>query len=400
MPKLTVERLKRLKYPECGPPGRRVVLWDTELPGFGIRVYPGGRKAYVVSYRHRRRKRLMVIGSATVLSLPEARDRAKKALVAVTDGIDPLAHREADRDAMTFGKLADRYLARAEKKGKRSIAEDRRRIDKQLKPWRGHVVASLTRRDVESLHNRIGATAPYEANRTLALLKAMFRLARQQGHVPADWLLPTEGVAMFPEEKRDRYLRPAEVERLADAIAEETNPHVRGVLWLLFYTGCRKKEALNAQWEHIETDAEGRRTLVLPKTKSGRVHRVPLSAQALALLDELPRVEGNPYIFPGKRRGRPLVNISKPWDRIRERANLPDVRMHDLRRTVGSWLSQSGKDLHLIGSVLNHSDPKVTQVYAHFEDTQVREALESVGKQIEGAAKGDQGATVTPIRKQ
>lgn len=399
MPKLTVDRIKALRYP-AQQDRRRTVLWDNELPGFGVRVYPTGRKVYVLSYRFRGRKRLMALGPSTVLSLPEARERARRKLVEAIDGRDPLEVRALERNAPTVARLRERYVEHA-KVHKRSWKKDQSRIERHLKAWDTFQVAAITRHDVETLHARIGATAPYEANRVLALVKHMLTLAQQWGTVPAAWTNPARGIEHFHEDKRERWLQPDEVKRLKAAIDDEPNVHVRGVLWLYLLTGARRSELLAAKWEHIETDAGGNRALVLPKTKSGRAHRIPLSAPALELLEGLPRVDGNPHIFPGKRSGSPLVNIAKNWERVRKAAKLQDVRLHDLRRTVGSWLAQSGKSLHLVGRVLNHSDPSVTQVYARLGDDSLREALEGLGKQIMGAAGkgGSADVVVLPAKR-
>jgi integrase len=121
-------------------------------------------------------------------------------------------------------------------------------------------------------------------------------------------------------------------------------------------------------------------------TKAGRVHYVPLSAPAMTILRELPRLGDNPYILPGHIHGRPIVNINRPWRRIRKAAGVEDVRLHDLRRTVGSWLAQSGNSLHLIGRVLNHSNQSTTAIYARFGQDHVRQALEEHAARLMGVA--------------
>ncbi len=141
----------------------------------------------------------------------------------------------------------------------------------------------------------------------------------------------------------------------------------------------RKSELLTAKWTDIDFE---RKELRLNDTKAGRVHYVPLNEAAIDLLSRVPRLEENPYIIPGSIKGKHMVNISKPWLRIRKAANLEDVRLHDLRRTVGSWLAQSGNSLHLIGKVLNHSNQSTTAVYARFAQDDVRNALEGHGKML------------------
>jgi len=148
-------------------------------------------------------------------------------------------------------------------------------------------------------------------------------------------------------------------------------------------TGARKSELLRARWEDLDWQ---RRELRLPDTKAGRVHYLPLSGPALTILEQLPRLEGSPHILPGAVEGAPLVNISKPWGRVRKAAEVEDVRLHDLRRTVGSWLAQAGNSLHLIGRVLNHSNTSTTAIYARFGQDHAREALEQHAARLLGAA--------------
>jgi integrase len=224
----------------------------------------------------------------------------------------------------------------------------------------------------------------------------MFELGRRWGFVPEDHHNPAQGIDDYREHKRDRWVTPEELPRLAQAINEEPNESARNALWLCLLTGARKSELLTARWDWIDWT---RGELRLADTKAGRVHHLPLSAPALALLREIPRVEGNPFILPGKVPEAHLVNVSKPWGRVRAAAGVDDVRLHDLRRTVGSWLAQAGNSLHLIGRVLNHSKQSTTAVYARFGEDSVRAALEQHGARIMGAAGLTPAADVVELRK-
>ncbi len=199
----------------------------------------------------------------------------------------------------------------------------------------------------------------------------------------AEFENPARGINRFKEYKRDRWVNPEEWPRLAQAIDTEPGVYVRMALWLYLLTGMRKTELLSAKWTDIDWQ---RQELRLGETKAGRIHYVPLSAPAMAILRDLPRIEGNPYILPGHMPGRPLRNINTPWERIRKAAGVEDVRLHDLRRTVGSWLAQSGNSLHLIGRVLNHSNQSTTAIYARFGQDHVRQALEEHAARIMGVA--------------
>ncbi len=190
---------------------------------------------------------------------------------------------------------------------------------------------------------------------------------------------PAKGIKLFKEEKRDRWLTYNELPQLIEAVDKEQYLYARIAIWLYLLTGVRKTELLTAKWSDIDFE---RKELRLSDTKAGRVHYVPLSEAAMDLLSRVPRLQDNPYIIPGNITGKHLVNISKPWNHIKAAANLEDIRLHDLRRTVSSWLAQSGNSLHLIGKALNHSNQSTTAVYANFAQDDVRNTLEGHGKML------------------
>ena len=367
-----------------GKDGSRDVRWDDRLPGFGVRVYPSGLKSFVLSYRCQGRKRLMTIGRYGVLTLDMARDKARQALVDSNGGCDPLDQRAKRNNGETIADLAETYIERHAKVHKKTWIADQRAINKYILPaWGTKKVQSLHRSDVARLHHNVGRTYPYTANRLLELISKMCELARIWGFIDEAASNPARGITRFKEHKRERYITPQELPKLAVAIDNESNLYARYAIWLFLLTGLRKSELLNSRWPDVDWDRE---ELTIQDTKNGRPHHLPLSSAAMALLRQLPRQEGNPFLFPGREAGKNLVNIDKAWRRIRTTAGVPDVRLHDLRRTVGSWLAQSGNSLHLIGRVLNHRTASTTQVYARFANDQVRDALESHGKRLMGIA--------------
>ncbi len=237
----------------------------------------------------------------------------------------------------------------------------------------------MTRNDIAAFHAQLGQTAPYEANRILRLIQRMFSLASQWGMLDETKPNPARNIRLFKEEKRDRWFTPTELPRLTEALDQEPNQSAAQAIWLYLLTGARKSELLQAKWTDIDWE---RKELRLPDTKSDRVHYIPLSTLTCTLLEATPRTADNPYIFPGRIKGHPLVNISKPWKRICQKAHLQNARVHDLRRTVGSWLAQSGNSLHLIGKILNHSNQSTTAIYAHFAQDQGRQALEDYSQKL------------------
>lgn len=394
--KLTKTAIDRLLYE--GTANKQDIRWDDTLPGFGVRPYPSGRKAFVLTYRINGRKHIMNLGHYGVLTLQEARAKARKTLAQVLDGHDPLEARQKLAKGETVKALCEAYLERHAKLHKKSWKDDQRRLNKYILPaWRNLKATSITRADAAAMHTKIGQAHRYEANRVLELVSKVFELARHWGFVPDDHPNPARDIDHFREEKRDRWITPEELPRLARAIDQEQNCYARAALWLYLLTGARRSELLTAKWSDINWS---QKELRIPETKAGRAHYLPLSEPALALLRDLPRLEGNPYVLPGLKEHSHLVNISKPWRRIRTSAGVPDVRLHDLRRTVGSWLAQAGNSLHLIGRVLNHSNQSTTAIYARFGQDHVREVLEAHAKRLLAIAGKVPGVEVVELRQE
>ncbi len=363
--------------------GAQDIRWDSTLPGFGIRIYPSGKKTFVVFYRAEGRQHIMSLGQYGKTTVEQARSRAKSYLGSVEDGEDPLKEKQAKRRGKTVGDLCADFLEYHSKRHKKTWAEDERRMNRIIIPQLGTLkVHAVTLPDIGSLHHELSKTSPYEANRVLELLKTMFNKAEVWGYrVPGK--NPTRGVHKNKEVKRDRWVTPEEFPTLLEKINAEGNIYVRSVLWLYLLTGVRKNELLKTKWEDVDLE---RKELRLPDTKSGRKHYVPLSETAVKILNVIPKQQGNPYVFPGMKQGEHLVNVEKAWRRVRKDAGIPDVRLHDLRRTVGSWLAQEGNSLHVIGKVLNHTSPQTTAVYAHLTASDARAALDKHAKKVEDVA--------------
>ena len=379
----------------AGKNGSRDVRWDDRLPGFGVRIYPSGVKSFVLSYRCQGRKRLMALGRYGVLTLDMARDKARQALVESVVGSDPLDQRAKRDHGETVADLAKTYIERHAKVHKKTWIADQRAINKYVLPaWATKKVQSLNRSDVARLHHDVGQTYPYTANRLLEVISKMCELARIWGFVDEDSINPARGIQRFKEKSRDRYITHEELPCLMQAIDQEPNVYARYALWMYLLTGLRKSELLSRQWSDIDWD---RKELCISDTKNGSPHYLPLSSAAQQILAQLPKQQGNPYLFPGAIAGRQIVNLDKPWRRIRIAAGVEDVRLHDLRRTVGSWLAQSGNSLHLIGKVLNHKTSQTTAVYARFADDSVRNALEALGQQIVGVAGRSHPAEIVSL---
>jgi integrase len=277
------------------------------------------------------------------------------------------------------------------------VRDDRSMLTNNILPALGaRKVADVRRRDVEALHQSLKAT-PYRANHVLALLSKMFNLA-----VRWDWRAdnPVKGVERFLEHRRERWLSPDELVRLADALERHPNRRAADAVRLLLLTGARRSEVLRAEWSHIDFRREVWSKPSL-HTKQRRTEHVPLSAPAMALLADM-KAKADPtcpFLFPGDAPGKPLQDIKKFWASVCEAAGLAGVRLHDLRHTYASHLVSSGLSLELVGRLLGHTQAATTKRYAHLADTPLREATNRFGNMVEGARGREPKAEVVPLRK-
>ncbi len=395
MAKLTKRTVETLK-PGTGD----VFAWDDELRGFGVRVKPSGSRAYLVQYRTQHgRSRRLTIGQHGRLTVDQARREARVILADVARGNDPAGTREEARSAPTLATFAARYLAdHADARMKpRSAAEDRRMLDRYVLPALGaRKLADIDRADTTRLHQSMRET-PYQANRVIGLLSRMFNLAERWGVRP-DGSNPTRHVEKFKETGRERFLSADELARLGDVLAEAertaTEPaSVIAAIRLLTLTGCRMSEILTLQWSNVDFQAA---CLRLPDSKTG-AKIVHLNAPALEVLASIDR-DGSPWVIRGAKDGAALVNLEKPWRRIRAKAGLEAVRLHDLRHTHASVAVGLGEGLPMIGKLLGHTQVQTTLRYAHLAADPVKAATERVGGAIAGMLSGKPAADVIKLK--
>ena len=371
---------------------RDAYVWDDELSGFGLKITPTGRKVYLVQYRlggRKGRTRRVTIGAHGILTPDQARSDAKRLLGQVAAGQDPAAEREDKKNRPLLGTLLEQFLVdHADAKLKASTAGEYRRLAQLYVPstLRRKFVADIQRAEIARLHLAM-KDKPYQANRTLALLSKFFNWCEKHGY-RIDGSNPCRHVGKYRERRNERFLSALELARLGEALrateqAGTASPFVIGALRLLAVTGARLSEILTLRWEFV--DLENAR-LRLPDSKTGQ-KSIYLNAPAIEVLTSLPRLEGNPYVIAGEREGHHLVNLQKPWRRIRSSAGLDNVRIHDLRHSFASVAAASGQSLHVIGSLLGHSQPQTTSRYAHLSADPLRAANDAVGNRIATAMK-------------
>lgn len=360
------------------------VYYDTEVKGFGLRVTAKGVRSFVVNYRAGRIERRITIGRYPDWKVGRAREEAKRIKREVSLGYDPMAERHEDRAAAIMNDLCDHYLEEhASRKSESSKLEDGKLIDTYIRPELGRVrVHDVMTTEIEKLHRKISAHAPYRANRCLALLSKMFSLSIRWNYREDN---PAKGIERNHEEKRERYLTPDEMKNLARALDMHEEKASTNAVRLLLLTGARRNEVLAATWEMFDLEM-GVWSKPSAHTKQKRAHRVPLSGPAVELLKAMKEKadQDQPFLFPGGKKGQPITDIKKSWASICLKAGIKDCRLHDLRHTYASILASSGQSLPVIGALLGHTQTQTTSRYAHLFDNPLRAATETVGRVVMG----------------
>lgn len=406
---------------KCQPGKDRTILWDEDLAGFGVVAFPSGRTVYIAQFRKDGRSRRVHIGKHGRLTPDEARGEAKKLLGGVEQGIDVAEQRRAAREVPTFGTVADRFLKEhvARKRKARTLASYELLNRKHLKPAIGCLrVVDVRRSDIDRLH---ASMKPGAANRAVSLVSAVWNWAAKRDLVRFE-NNPAKGIERNPEAAKERFLSTEELGRLGDALrlAETTglpyevnesgpkakhaprperrlrrlDPFAIAAIRLLILTGARLREILHARWSEVDFE---RGIIFLPDSKTGRKPLL-LSAAAQAIIADLPRIERNPYVVPGEG-DKPRADLKRPWAAITRAANLPGVRLHDLRHSFASIGAGASFGLPIVGKLLGHSQPQTTARYAHLDADPLRRAANQIGAAIHAALNRKGSGEVVPMKR-
>ncbi len=390
-------------------------FWDTELSGFGVKISPKGMRTYIVQYRsgvggRKAPSRRVTIGRhGSPWSAEQARGEARRVLGLAATGYDPAAEKSKARNEPNIAELCDLYLENGVGTKKAStVATDKGRIERHIKPLLGRKkVPDVTRADIQRFLQDVasGKTAKDvktgsrgraivkggkgTATRTVGLLGGIFSFAIDRGLRDDN---PVIGVKRFPDRKCERFLSLEELSRLGTSLQKAADDGENAIavaaVRLLILTGCRKSEILALKWDWIDWE---RGCLRLPDSKTG-AKKVPLGVPALDLLASLPKIEGNSHVLPGSGANGFYTGLPKFWERLRLRAGLDDVRLHDLRHSFASVAAAGGDSLIVIGAMLGHKDSATTARYAHLANDTLRLAATRTANQIAAAMDlGDVG---------
>jgi integrase len=356
---------------------KQIDVWDKGLPGFLVRLSPGGAKTFQVFYRHRRRQRRYTLGRYPMLSLAAARQMAKSVLADAIHGRDPAGDKRKDREAETFARLSATYMERHAKKFKKSWSQDQRMIATYLEPqWRARKLNDISSRDVRELVQRLSEQAPVMANRVLGLIKRMFNFFIEEELIEDNPAMRVKRPGV--EKERSRVLSDDEILTLWNALEKEPQ-HISDLLKLQLLTAQRISEV--RQLRVIDIDLKSQWwTIPGEFAKNGRRHRVPLVGAALEIVTRRVKYANEQWLFPAvKYPAMPLSyhTVNTAVRRIDRNSGLADWGTHDLRRTAITLMSGSKVDRIVLEKLLNHSERKVIGVYdRHSYDSEKKQALE------------------------
>lgn len=376
------------------PAGARVYHYDERTPGLAVCVTPAGGKTFYVVRRIGREVERIRIGGWPEYTVDMARDEAAKINGKVADGINPNDKRRSARQAPTFQEVFDQFIelptrtkAKREKSPK-TVAGYRQQFDLYLAGWKDRQLSSVTRADVEKLHNDLArTTGTYTANRVLALVKALFNAAIDLELFAAN---PAARISAFEEQSRERFLQADELPKFWAALEAEPSEKIRDFVKLALFTGQRRSNVLAMRWPDLNLD---RATWTMPHTKTGR-HEVPLTDEAVAILRRREKSKGeSEWVFPAHHNGGHLKDPMRQWRDILVRAGIKDLRIHDLRRTMGSWQTITGATRPVVGKLLGHVREETTSVYGRLNHETVRQSAATATAAMMAAA------TVKPKRK-
>ncbi|KAA2241519.1 site-specific integrase [Chitinophaga agrisoli] len=356
----------------------RYEVADTKTPSLRIAVYPSGVKTFLLYKKVNNVPQKIKIGRFPDLSIEQATKEAKRLLAKITLGHNPQEEKKAEKLEITFNELLEIYYQQHSLLYNKNPTHNKRMMEIHLVPIFGRSkVKNITREQICKIHTQMGINSGHGgANRVINVVSSIFNFGIRNGYVKG--INPCLGLRKFPSYSRDRFLSTEELKLFFDAVEQEEELF-RDFFKLLLFTGARKSNVLSMKWAHLDFNLK-RWRIPETQTKNKDVNIVVLSQYALEILSG--RREANSefaipsqYVFPGESKDGYLKDPKRAWERIKKRMKIMDIRMHDLRRTLGSYMAISGISLPIIGKALNHKSQVSTAIYARLSQNPVEDAI-------------------------
>jgi integrase len=372
------------------PPTGRLYYTDAKTPGLSLCVWDTGVKTFELYKRIGGRPTRLKIGRFPEISVEQARKTLSQMIGEISKGNDPAADRRKARNETTVGELFNLYLENHAKPYKRTWKEDQSQFLRYLTEWKTRQLSQIRRADVAAMHAKIGKTAPYAANRVLGLLSVMFNYAAGLGYEGGN---PANGVRKFKEQSRDRFLRADEIQAFFQSLQHAETPEVwRDFFTIALLTGARRANVEAMKWVDVELQ-RGLWKISETESKNSEPLLCVLAPHAVEILkrrdaDNTAQNKPSEYVFSSWGSTGHVTEPKSAWKRIVGRAQIKDIRLHDLRRTLGSWQAAAGASLSIIGKSLGHKNIATTAIYARLDLDPVRASVNTAATAIMAAANG------------
>ncbi len=369
------------KVLESLPPKEKpYIVRDDEIKGLVVKIYPTGAKTFFLDVLIERRHDMFKLGQWPDLNIMQIREKARKMRGDLAQGKNPKAER---KEGITLGEFFEVYMDRHGNE-KKSAKEYRSLYRQHLEQWKAYPLQSITRSRIETLHRKVGQETPVRANRLLALLSSIFVQAGLWGYFKGE--NPCRGIKKFREVSRDRFLSGEELARFFEALKVSESGTFKDFVLLALLTGARRSNVLSMQWKDIDFE---RMVWKIPGevSKNGEPMQIPLLADAVEILKRRRAETSSVFVLPGPAARGHYREPWKAWATLLKRAKLEDLRIHDLRRSMGSWMTIQGASLPVVGKALGHKTSQATSIYARLNLDPVRIAMEKAAEGMFGSRK-------------
>lgn len=384
----TMASLAKIKPPSSG----RKWYYDAKVGGLALQVTQAGSKSFYFYRRIDGVPEKIRIGAFPDTNIDTARNVAMKYNAAVASGENPSKEKQSKRTALTIQTLFDLYLEvhAVPHKKQSSVATDKATYRRYLTAYSGRKISSFTQADIRAIHGKIGKdSGKVAANRLHALLSKMFTVAIENESLTVN---PCVGVKTFEEKSRDRFLQPEELPRFLKAVDGLENQRIANAFRLMLLTGARKGNVLSMRWEDLDLNGSNWR---MPDTKANEPQTIHLSPVAVEILRSMERDQSG-FVFPARTAGGVghLQHIVKQWKEVCKVGELSQLRIHDLRRSLGSWMAKEGASLQVIGKQLGHHDASTTMIYSRLNLDPIRPMVDSAVEAMMRAGKQPQSIEI------
>lgn len=364
----TIRAIDQLELPDKG---KREVYYDTKVPHLALRVSDKGTKTFMIYRWVDGRALKRTLGRFPQISIEQARKLAEQTNFQLTQGIDPLEEKREAREELTLSELFEHYM-NGYARGRCTTADDmEKNFERYFGHWNRRKLSSISKMDVQRQINKLAEDNHFHrANRAHDTIRAVFEWGIKKGLFAGP--NPCVGIDRFKTESRERFIKPEELVSFFQSLAEETNETIRDYLFISILTGARQANVLAMRWDEVDLNRGSWR---IPKTKNKESHTVPLTPFAVSILQSRLRKNKGVWVFPGKKPGSHLQEPKATWRKVVKRAGLADLRVHDLRRTLGSYMAMGNQSLQIIGKALGHKSHTSTLIYARLADDPVRQGM-------------------------